>query len=344
MSINIKMIYFVRDKSSIYSLCSWAVPCILLFLTSFVFSSQRAFAGVGTGSCWMGTSPSLNFGGTVNSKGAVSSSTVPIHCNQYNHTTTVYVTTCIYAGEGDPAIANNRRRLVNYGSSPSYLSYDLFYDAALSSKIYTTLQAATLQCTNKTFSVSENNKTVVIPLYGKIYSNQNVSAGVYRSNSIPIYVMWAFSSTNAPTAAEVVSTNTLQSNNFVVQASYENSCILASAQDLDFGSVIDLSRNITTSTQISLTCPVNTSYSIRIDGGVNSQNGIRRMSNGTDYINYELYQNAAMTDVWGINTDISQGGGNGSVQSYPIYGKIPVQSSKVSSGAYSDTVTVYLTY
>lgn len=89
---------------------------------------------------------------------------------------------------------------------------------------------------------------------------------------------------------------------------------------------------------ISYNCPPPAVPSVTIDLGLSFGNGRRRMSSAAgDFLEYEVYVNAARTTVWSSSTAVSvPQGNNGSV---PFYGRIfPLQD--VSVGAYTDTLVV----
>lgn len=93
----------------------------------------------------------------------------------------------------------------------------------------------------------------------------------------------------------------------------------------------------------NVTCDVATSYTIALGPG----NGTfinRRMLSGSNELLYNLYTDAARTIVWGdgsASTAIVAGMGENS--NHTIYGRLPARQN-VSVGAYSDTVTVTLTF
>lgn len=320
----------------------------LLYLTMslliiFLICQSKTHAA-STGDCWVSVQP-LNFG-SVSSKGASSSTTASVTCNQYNQVQPVRITFCIFAPEGSPSVSNNRRRISSNtgdGNLSSYLSYDLFYDPAMTQRIDTTANASTLQCVNKTMGIGQNQATYSVPIYGKIYSGQNVKASYYTSFSLPLTVVTAYSETSMPTVENVIASGRSQTNNLLVTANYENGCNLYSTPDLNFGQTSDLSSPITNSTSISLSCPTNTTWKVGLDNGLNYDGSTRRMKNGTNYIQYALFKSADLSQTWD-NTTYSQGTGTSGTQQINIYGRVPAQNNILPAGDYVDTVTVTLTY
>lgn len=134
---------------------------------------------------------------------------------------------------------------------------------------------------------------------------------------------------------------------FTSQMTITAECKVQSASTLDFGSygVLDLAR--TASSAIGVQCTNGQGYSISLDGG-NGSSGTtttRTMEKGAEAINYTIWQNSGHSQNWGtsgaeVMTSLT---GNGSVQSYPVYGVVPIQATP-SAGNYTDTVTITVTY
>ena len=329
-----------RTQRSGLLLAYWIFALMLPFALMSVSSSAQA-----SGSCWL-SGPALNFG-LVSGKGKTSYSNWQVTCNQYGHTKTVNVALCPYATAGGLGLSNNRRQMVSYSSWPhSYLSYDLFYDPALTQRMDTQANLSTLTCTYKTFTVNENQKVFDLPIYGYVYAGQNVTAGSYQNNNdTQVSLLYAFSQDKQPTTEDVLASQSSNqsSNSLSVTTNYENSCNLISASDLNFGHMNDLSQAVTSSTTVTLSCPLNTSWKVNLDQGMNYDGTTRRMRKGSDYIAYELYRDAQYSQLWN-NSGASQGTGNNGTQTIPIYGKAGPSSAAVPAGEYQDTITVTLTY
>lgn len=315
-----------------------SLSCALIF----IFQSQSHAAS--TGSCWLSVD-TLNFG-SVSSKGGVSSTNVTVKCNQYGQSKPVRVTFCLFVPEGSPTLASNRRRISSNtgdGDLSAYLSYDLYYDSAMTQRIDTKANASSLVCQNKVFGVGQNDATYTVPIYGKIYPGQNVKASYYTSFNMPMTLIMAYSEEAYPSKETVIATGKSETNNLLVTANYENSCNLYSTPDLNFGQTSDLSNAVSGVTTISLSCPTNTSWKVGLDNGLNYDGTSRRMKNAGNYIKYSLYKSADLSQTWD-NTTYSQGTGTSGTQQINIYGRVPAQGSFFPAGDYVDTVTVTLTY
>jgi spore coat protein U-like protein len=107
------------------------------------------------------------------------------------------------------------------------------------------------------------------------------------------------------------------------------------------------------SSTVSVTCTSGSPYSIAMDNGANASGSRRRMISGGNFLNYNLYVDAAHTQPWStaINSttcttsgDCFLGTGNGSAQSVNIYGVVPTTATAPPSGTYTDTVTMTVTF
>lgn len=69
------------------------------------------------------------------------------------------------------------------------------------------------------------------------------------------------------------------------------------------------------------------------------------MSNGTDFLIYNIYSDAARTFIWGDGTDnsVTISGQTGATGQHPLYGRISARQN-VSVGNYSDTIIVTIVF
>lgn len=92
------------------------------------------------------------------------------------------------------------------------------------------------------------------------------------------------------------------------------------------------------------------SYEIRLSAGQSGSFSNRRLNTGSNNLNYNLYRNAARTQVFGNGTAGTAYVSDGYLLSvgvitrnYPVYGRIPA-GQNVRAGTYADTITVTVTY
>lgn len=148
----------------------------------------------------------------------------------------------------------------------------------------------------------------------------------------------------ATTAQAQTVTNTMP-----VTITIQDACDISTAPTtLDFGTAGPLMANVDSTSTISVTCTSGAGYNIGLDAGLNDGGlGInaRAMTDGTDFVGYQLYQDATRTNVWGetIGTDTVASTGTGGAQAFTVYGRVPPQATP-PAGTYNDTVTVTVTY
>jgi spore coat protein U-like protein len=139
---------------------------------------------------------------------------------------------------------------------------------------------------------------------------------------------------------------------FQVTATVLSSCNVTGTT-LNFGSNIDpisAAVPLDSSSTLSVTCSNTTPYTVALNAGTNAGGSTnfssRSIKNGTHTLGYQLYTDSGRSSVWGDGTSstaTSGGTGSGSSQSISIYGRLPTLSGAVP-GAYTDTVTVTITY
>ena len=132
---------------------------------------------------------------------------------------------------------------------------------------------------------------------------------------------------------------------FSVTAVVSTNCFIT-ANNLDFGNYGGAQLDATTT--LAATCTQGTPYSVGLTKGgspIATVLSRRLRSFSTDDLVYQLFQDPSRTIAWGdtIGTDTVAGTGNGNAQTLTVYGRIP-GSQFVGPGAYSDTVTVTLTF
>jgi spore coat protein U-like protein len=104
--------------------------------------------------------------------------------------------------------------------------------------------------------------------------------------------------------------------------------------------------------QVNLACPTAvTSPIVALNGGLWGAVNARKLKGGAYFINYNLFTTAARTVIWGDGTSgtvtLTLGGGSisGGTRnfSHNIFGRAP-GSQNVGAGAYSDTITITVTF
>ena len=147
----------------------------------------------------------------------------------------------------------------------------------------------------------------------------------------------------APTVVQAKTTT----STMIARTRVDTACKLQTT-NLTFGNVNFVSGQVDATTTMALTCGPAVAYSIAIDNGQN-YNGQRRMYGGTFfgfglYLPYELYRNAARTQVWGATPATRLNGttpANGKAI-LTVYGRLP--NNYVFGAVYIDTVTVTVNF
>jgi spore coat protein U-like protein len=104
---------------------------------------------------------------------------------------------------------------------------------------------------------------------------------------------------------------------------------------------------------VTLSCGVASgtgAYTIALGTGSSGSYAGRRMSSGSSILPYQLYSDAAHSQIWGDGTggsSVVTGTDNipqvGGTSAYQVYGRI-VARQAVSPGAYTDVIVVTVTY
>jgi spore coat protein U-like protein len=154
-------------------------------------------------------------------------------------------------------------------------------------------------------------------------------------------------------APALVAANT-KTANFAVKATLLKSCSVHAAA-VAFGAYTPGGGPITNAgSAVTLNCTRNTTYTVALNRGSTAGGTIaqRLMGNGANKLEYNLYTTAALTTVWGngTGTSVTQAGTGAGMSvaatPYTLYAELPdnAANKNVPPGAYTDTVTVTVTY
>jgi spore coat protein U domain-containing protein, fimbrial subunit CupE1/2/3/6 len=98
---------------------------------------------------------------------------------------------------------------------------------------------------------------------------------------------------------------------------------------------------------LTVACTKGAAATIDLGVGNNLSAGSRRMSSGTDFLNYALFKDAARTQVWGTGmtggTTLTYNSASKASTNLTVYGKVP-QAQDVTVGSYSDVVVATINY
>lgn len=325
MSVNYSH-WFKMNYSSQYLVCIG----LLLFSCGLIYSPAHAE------SCWIGGA-TLSLG-TSNAQGSSMASTdVTVTCNS-NWSQPITYKMCLVIDSTGPS-GNDPRSMISYNPE-TLLKYHLYYDAARAYKIPGSDRKNQAQCQTFQVEAGQGNPSTPIKIYGQVLAGQVVPARGYTTNSVnlKLYSTFRYGSVT-PSNEEVFANSNTGNNNLIVNSNYENSCLIQSATDIDFGAVEHLKNPLFGSGLIRLACPAGTSMQVSLDNGINALGTQRRMRNAVgSYIQYNLYKDASRSQTWQGNVFYPVDN-----QSVPVYAAVSAQTIS-TVGQYSDTITVTLTY
>jgi spore coat protein U-like protein len=129
--------------------------------------------------------------------------------------------------------------------------------------------------------------------------------------------------------------------NLGVQIIITGGCAIQNVSNVNFGTHSLLSANIDTTGSFEVVCTTGLPFSIALNGGGGGAINARRMIFGVSTIGYQLYSDAARTQVWGETAGVDRvtGTGSGVAQLQTVFARVPPQSTPVA-GTYLDTVTI----
>ncbi len=292
-------------------------------------------------SCTRSGQPTLSFGSiAVNPTGQVDGTTnLSLSCSGTPSTT---FKVCVGLTNGQDN-ALSPRKLSNGGSAR--IDYQVYRDAARSQVWGSRAGTGGAQALEFTATFpSSGFLNLSVPFYGRIFSGQNgLPSGTYSSRMSGSEVTTSYATT-LPCSSISGNRRTFR---LTANASVAGACSVATT-DMAFPTRTALTSQVDATATLSVTCTLNTPYTLMLDGGdiagnVNNRRmGLDGMPPGV--IQYQLYSNSGRSNVWGNTTanDVA-GTGAGTAQVYTVYGRVPVQTTPLA-GDYEDTVTATVQY
>jgi len=138
--------------------------------------------------------------------------------------------------------------------------------------------------------------------------------------------------------------------NLNVSATVTNNCTI-STTPLTFGSydpvVANASAHLDGTGTVTVACTKGAAATVGLGLGSNATGSVRRMADGgTNYLTYELYQDAGRTTVWGDSGTalLSPGAAPSKApRNFTVYGRVAANQD-VPAGNYSDTVVATVNF
>lgn len=129
----------------------------------------------------------------------------------------------------------------------------------------------------------------------------------------------------------------------------ENDCVIT-APDLDFGQAPLVGSFNPVTRTILIRCSAGAAYTVGLGDGDHAAGSTRRMQSGSNYLNYEIYKNAASPDRWGAlgaarrdSAAADTGAGvydSVTTQGFSYRAAILSGQTTPPAGSYSDTIRV----
>ena len=140
-----------------------------------------------------------------------------------------------------------------------------------------------------------------------------------------------------------------QTASLAISASVANNCTISTAP-VAFGSydpvVTHASANLDAAGTVTIACTKGSVTPVDLNLGSNASGSVRRMSDGgTNYLNYELYQDSGRTTVWGAGasgyTPVAATSKAG--RDFTVFARVP-SGQDVPAGSYGDSVTATVNF
>lgn len=186
-----------------------------------------------------------------------------------------------------------------------------------------------------------------LPLYMRTVPGTHVAAGDYSS---VITIRWDWNICTIGAIGLCITRDTgFTISTLTVNFKVANDCIIG-APAIDFGSApLTGSFNPVTRT-ITIRCSKGAAYNVGIDNGTHPSGSIRRLSDGTGFIAYDLFYPAGSTSRWGSagaerrsSSVATSNAGlyNGATsQTYTYTARITAGQATPAAGTYTDTLTI----
>ncbi len=139
---------------------------------------------------------------------------------------------------------------------------------------------------------------------------------------------------------------------FQVTATVLKTCSVSAAA-LAFGNYTPGTGNVAGTTTVNVNCTKTTPYTVALDKGTTTGGTLaqRLLANGANTLQYNLYTTNTYATVWGDGTGTTAtqagtGSGIATANALTVFGQLPDNATNQNAvpGAYSDTITVTVTY
>lgn len=255
----------------------------------------------------------------------------------------------IHLGEGQGGLSGGLRRMTSATTSTG-LSYELYQDAAHSTVFggsYGSHGGQSVYLSGSSVLTVLTTSGVNVPVYARVPAGQSaVTPGSYSSsfsrNPLDVRVEYR----TCALLGLLGCSNRTASFSFDVRGEISPDCRVE-ADDLDFGSVGLLNQAVDAASQIRVTCTAGSSFDVGLGYGLHgsAMNDRHMQDLAGNQVSYQVYRDNGRSLGWGLPADgaASTSAGSGAVESFTVYGRVPVQTTP-PPGNYSDTLVVTVTY
>jgi spore coat protein U-like protein len=139
------------------------------------------------------------------------------------------------------------------------------------------------------------------------------------------------------------------SANLAVSATVTNNCTI-STLPLSFGAydpvVANASADLDGTGTVVVACTRGLAPTIGLGLGSNASGSTRRMTDGTNFLSYELYSDSGRTAVWGNASGswfVASAAPSKAARNFTVYGRVP-SNQDVPGGSYNDTVVATVNF
>jgi spore coat protein U-like protein len=137
--------------------------------------------------------------------------------------------------------------------------------------------------------------------------------------------------------------------NLGVSATVTNNCLISTAA-LAFGSydpvVANASTDLDGTGTVTVSCTKGATATIGLGVGSNASGSVRRMKDATtNYLTYELYQDAGRTTIWDEGAGLVSPGAAPSkaARNFTVYGRV-ASNQDAAAGSFTDTVVATVNF
>ncbi|MEN5034005.1 Csu type fimbrial protein [Pseudomonas sp. TWI929] len=142
-------------------------------------------------------------------------------------------------------------------------------------------------------------------------------------------------------------------SSFTVNAQIVAGCLVVGGVNnygiLNYGTQSALSTGLLSTslggTTVTFQCTPGVALSMSLDGGQNSASGTRNLksTSGTQVLAYQLYQDAAYSQLLGIGQSVTVSYSDATAIKLPVFGRVQL-TGKLPAGTYTDVVQVTVTW